>query len=183
MLLPGLGAHCNGCGTACGPTGKGANRGRVLALRPWAAWLWRGCWPPAAGLGEVRHLPLCLPHAPPAGRRRPGRRVRWCCPHTPPAWRRRSYIWLSVACPPRAGGRLGLRGAPVAWLTFAGRLLLPVAFPELSVRARPPCGAPGREEPSLLLVLPLPACLNPYRSICSSAPTPGRTCGASGPAL
>nr|XP_020737636.1 leucine-rich repeat-containing G-protein coupled receptor 6 [Odocoileus virginianus texanus] len=121
---------------------------------------------PLASVGEYGASPLCLPYAPPAGRPAAlGFAVALVLLHAA------CLLAAALACIALSRGlpAAGLEAAwacaavrHVAWLTFAdGLLYCPVAFLSLASALGLLPVAPEAGKAVLLLVLPLPACLNP----------------------
>uniref|UniRef100_A0AC11C9Y9 Leucine rich repeat containing G protein-coupled receptor 6 n=1 Tax=Ovis aries TaxID=9940 RepID=A0AC11C9Y9_SHEEP len=168
VLLLSLGAaHCSVAAACVRAHGKVPAAGSVragalgcLALAGLLAAL------PLASVGEYGTSPLCLPHAPPAGRPAAlGFAVALVLLHAACLLAAAlACIWLSCGLP-----ATGLEAAwdcaavrHVAWLTFAdGLLYCPVAFLSLASALGLLPVAPEAVKAVLLLVLPLPACLNP----------------------
>ncbi|XP_043779412.1 leucine-rich repeat-containing G-protein coupled receptor 6 isoform X2 [Cervus elaphus] len=168
VLLLSLGAaHCSVAAACVRARGKALAAGSVragalgrLALAGLLAAL------PLASVGEYGASPLCLPYAPPAGRPAAlGFAVALVLLHAA------CLLAAVLACIALSCGlpAAGLEAAwdcaavrHVAWLTFAdGLLYCPVAFLSLaSVLGLLPV-TPEAVKAILLLVLPLPACLNP----------------------
>ncbi|XP_010811896.2 leucine-rich repeat-containing G-protein coupled receptor 6 isoform X1 [Bos indicus x Bos taurus] len=168
VLLLSLGAaHCSVAAACVRARGKAPAAGSVragalgcLALAGLLAAL------PLASVGEYGASPLCLPHAPPAGRPAAlGFAVALVLLHAA------CLLAAALACI-RLSCRLPAAGLEaswdcaavrhVAWLTFAdGLLYCPVAFLSLASALGLLPVTPEAVKAVLLLVLPLPACLNP----------------------
>lgn len=168
VLLLSLGAaHCSVAAACVRAHGKAPAAGSVragalgcLALAGLLAAL------PLASVGEYGASPLCLPHAPPAGRPAAlGFAVALVLLHAA------CLLAAALACI-RLSCRLPAAGLEaswdcaavrhVAWLTFAdGLLYCPVAFLSLASALGLLPVTPEAVKAVLLLVLPLPACLNP----------------------
>lgn len=168
VLLLSLGAaHCTVAAACVWAHGKVPAAGSVragalgcLALAGLLAAL------PLASVGEYGASPLCLPHAPPAGRPAAlGFAVALVLLHAA------CLLAAALACIRLSCGlpATGLEAAwdcaavrHVAWLTFAdGLLYCPVASPSLASALGLLPAAPEAVKAVLRLVLPLPACLNP----------------------
>ncbi|XP_017916347.1 PREDICTED: leucine-rich repeat-containing G-protein coupled receptor 6 isoform X1 [Capra hircus] len=168
VLLLSLGAaHCTVAAACVRAHGKVPAAGSVragalgcLALAGLLAAL------PLASVGEYGASPLCLPHAPPAGRPAAlGFAVALVLLHAA------CLLAAALACIRLSCGlpATGLEAAwdcaavrRVAWLTFAdGLLYCPVASPSLASALGLLPAAPEAVKAVLRLVLPLPACLNP----------------------
>ncbi|KAF4018743.1 hypothetical protein G4228_010245 [Cervus hanglu yarkandensis] len=168
VLLLSLGAaHCSVAAACVRARGKALAAGSVragalgcLALAGLLAAL------PLASVGEYGASPLCLPYAPPAGRPAAlGFAVALVLLHAA------CLLAAVLACIALSCGlpAAGLEAAwdcaavrHVAWLTFAdGLLYCPVAFLSLASALGLLPVTPEAVKAILLLVLPLPACLNP----------------------
>ncbi|XP_065793260.1 leucine-rich repeat-containing G-protein coupled receptor 6 [Muntiacus reevesi] len=168
VLLLSLGAaHCSVAAACVRARGKAPAAGSVragalgcLALAGLLAAL------PLASVGEYGASPLCLPYAPPAGQPTAlGFAVALVLLHAA------CLLAAALACIALSCGlpAAGLEAAwdcaavrHVAWLTFAnGLLFCPVAFLSLASALGLLPVTPEAVKAILLLVLPLPACLNP----------------------
>lgn len=168
VLLLSLGAaHCSVAAACVRARGKALAAGSVragalgcLALAGLLAAL------PLASVGEYGASPLCLPYAPPAGRPAAlGFAMALVLLHAA------CLLAAALACIALSCGlpAAGLEAAwdcaavrHVAWLTFAdGLLYCPVAFLSLASALGLLPVTPEAVKAILLLVLPLPACLNP----------------------